>query len=119
MQVSRIMLMQYLLNNIFCYLYFMTIQRAQRMQLLMILVKRLMKNQKMRVKEMVKRRKDELQIKKMTRIFDNVDDLPTDPLMPDLEDTADLLNTGIFNGAYDDEDEGAEADLNNLKTTMN
>ncbi|GJU66799.1 putative ribonuclease H-like domain-containing protein [Tanacetum coccineum] len=50
--------------------------------------------------------------------FDNAD-LPTDPLMPDLEDTADLLNTGIFSGAYDDEDEGAEADLNNLETTMN
>ncbi|GKC36338.1 retrovirus-related pol polyprotein from transposon TNT 1-94, partial [Tanacetum coccineum] len=26
--------------------------------------------------------------------LDNVDDLPTDPLMPDLEDTTDLLNTG-------------------------
>ncbi|GKA10937.1 ribonuclease H-like domain-containing protein [Tanacetum coccineum] len=36
--------------------------------------------------------------------FDNADDLPTDPLMPDLEDTTDLLNTGIFSGgAYDDE----------------
>ncbi|GJX82229.1 putative ribonuclease H-like domain-containing protein, partial [Tanacetum coccineum] len=45
--------------------------------------------------------------------------LPTDPLMPDLEDTTDLLNTGIFSGAYDDEDVGAEADLNNLETTMN
>ncbi|GJS05975.1 retrovirus-related pol polyprotein from transposon TNT 1-94 [Tanacetum coccineum] len=53
------------------------------------------------------------------QIFDNADDLPTDPLMPDLEDTVDLLNTGIFSGAYDDEDEGAEADLNNLETTMN
>ncbi|GJT15867.1 putative ribonuclease H-like domain-containing protein [Tanacetum coccineum] len=51
--------------------------------------------------------------------FTNVDDLPTDPLMPDLEDTSDLLNTGIFSGAYDDEDEGAKADLNNLETTMN
>ncbi|GKD37225.1 hypothetical protein Tco_1257432, partial [Tanacetum coccineum] len=51
--------------------------------------------------------------------FDNVDDLLTDPLMYDLEDTADLLNTGIFSGAYDDEDVGAEADLNNLETTMN
>ncbi|GJU94949.1 putative reverse transcriptase domain-containing protein [Tanacetum coccineum] len=40
--------------------------------------------------------------------FDNADDLPTDPLMPDLEDTADLLNTGIFSG-----------DLNNLEKTMN
>ncbi|GKB77158.1 hypothetical protein Tco_0944053 [Tanacetum coccineum] len=53
------------------------------------------------------------------QIFDNVDDLPTDPLMPDLEDTADLLNTGIFSGAYNDKDKGAKADLNNLETTMN
>ncbi|GKE34871.1 hypothetical protein Tco_1454193, partial [Tanacetum coccineum] len=51
--------------------------------------------------------------------FDNVDDLPTDPLMPDLEDIIDLLNTGIFSGAYNNEDEGAEANLNNLETTMN
>ncbi|GKF99475.1 hypothetical protein Tco_0298258, partial [Tanacetum coccineum] len=51
--------------------------------------------------------------------FDNDDDLLTDPLMPDLEDTTDLLNTGIFSGTYDDEDEGAEADFNNLETTMN
>ncbi|GJZ80202.1 uncharacterized mitochondrial protein-like protein [Tanacetum coccineum] len=51
--------------------------------------------------------------------FTNANDLPTDPLMSDLKDTADLLNTGIFSGAYDDEDEGAEADLNNLETTMN
>ncbi|GJT81308.1 putative ribonuclease H-like domain-containing protein [Tanacetum coccineum] len=45
--------------------------------------------------------------------FDN-NDLPTDPLMPDLEDSI-----GIIRGAYDDEDVGAEADLNNLETTMN
>ncbi|GJW28302.1 putative ribonuclease H-like domain-containing protein [Tanacetum coccineum] len=51
--------------------------------------------------------------------FDNADDFPTDPRMPDLEDTVDLLNTGIFSGTYDDEDMGAEADLNNLETTMN
>ncbi|GJW06444.1 retrovirus-related pol polyprotein from transposon TNT 1-94, partial [Tanacetum coccineum] len=51
--------------------------------------------------------------------FDNVDDIPTNSLMPDLEDTTGLLNTGIFSGAYDDEDEDAEADLNNLETTMN
>ncbi|GJS44522.1 ribonuclease H-like domain-containing protein [Tanacetum coccineum] len=51
--------------------------------------------------------------------FTNADDLPIDPLMPDLEDTADLLNIGIFSGAYDDEDVGTEADLNNLETTMN
>ncbi|GKF15872.1 putative ribonuclease H-like domain-containing protein [Tanacetum coccineum] len=46
--------------------------------------------------------------------FTNADDLPTDPLMPDLEDT-----TGIFSGAYNDENLGAEADLNNLETTIN
>ncbi|GKB30210.1 ribonuclease H-like domain-containing protein [Tanacetum coccineum] len=45
--------------------------------------------------------------------FDN-NDLPTDPLMPDLEDS-----TGIFRGAYDDEDVGAKTNLNNLETTMN
>ncbi|GJX98170.1 putative ribonuclease H-like domain-containing protein [Tanacetum coccineum] len=103
-------------QHIFCYHYFMIVHRAQRMQLLMMLVKRLMKNQQMRVKEMVKRKKEELQIKKMTRIvstvsppvsangqsFDNANDLPTDPLMPDLE-----------------KDVGAEADLNNLETIMN
>ncbi|GJY29780.1 putative ribonuclease H-like domain-containing protein [Tanacetum coccineum] len=44
-----------------------------------------------------------------------VNDLLTDPLMPDLEDTTDLLNMV----PYDDEDVGAEADLNNLETTMN
>ncbi|GKC42346.1 hypothetical protein Tco_1060068, partial [Tanacetum coccineum] len=45
--------------------------------------------------------------------FDN-NDLPTDPLMSDLEST-----TGFFNGAYDNENVGTEADLNNLETTMN
>ncbi|GKB97487.1 hypothetical protein Tco_0983624, partial [Tanacetum coccineum] len=53
------------------------------------------------------------------QIFNNADDLPIDPLMPDLKDIVDLLNIGIFSGAYDDEDEGVEADLNNLETTMN
>ncbi|GKC74217.1 hypothetical protein Tco_1120100, partial [Tanacetum coccineum] len=42
--------------------------------------------------------------------FEN-NDFPTDPLMPNLEDY-----TGIFRGAYDDEDVGAEADLYNLET---
>ncbi|GJW18397.1 putative ribonuclease H-like domain-containing protein [Tanacetum coccineum] len=51
--------------------------------------------------------------------FTNADDLHIDYLMPNLEDTTDLLNTGIFSGAYDDEDVGAETDLNNLETTMN
>nr|GEY45210.1 hypothetical protein [Tanacetum cinerariifolium] len=44
-------------------------------------------------------------------------DLPTDPLMPDLEDTADLQDTRIFSGAYDDEVEGAVADFNTLEPT--
>nr|GEW37206.1 ribonuclease H-like domain-containing protein [Tanacetum cinerariifolium] len=35
-------------------------------------------------------------------------DLPIDPLTSDLEDTADLQNTGIFSGAYDDEVEEFE-----------
>ncbi|GJS49211.1 putative ribonuclease H-like domain-containing protein [Tanacetum coccineum] len=38
--------------------------------------------------------------------------------MPDLEDTADLQDTGIFKSAYDDEYVGAEADLTNLETNM-
>ncbi|GKG41358.1 hypothetical protein Tco_0470570, partial [Tanacetum coccineum] len=80
------------------------------MQLLMMLVKRLMKNQQMRVKEMKKgyaniTNKDSTispSVSTDGQSFTN--DLPTDPLMPDLEDTANLLNTGIFSGAYDDED---------------
>nr|GEW07024.1 retrovirus-related Pol polyprotein from transposon TNT 1-94 [Tanacetum cinerariifolium] len=36
-------------------------------------------------------------------------DLPTDPLMPDWEDTAYLQDTIIFSGAYDDEVEGKHA----------
>nr|GEW90747.1 putative ribonuclease H-like domain-containing protein [Tanacetum cinerariifolium] len=39
-------------------------------------------------------------------------DYLSDPLMSDLEDT------GIFNDAYDDRDEGAEADYNNLETVI-
>ncbi|GKC15905.1 hypothetical protein Tco_1012687, partial [Tanacetum coccineum] len=34
----------------------------------------------------------------------NVNDLPDDPLMPDLEDTAEVQNTDIFCSAFDDED---------------
>ncbi|GJY98289.1 hypothetical protein Tco_0515199, partial [Tanacetum coccineum] len=41
-----------------------------------------------------------------------------DPLIPDLQDTADLQDTGIFGSAYDDEYVGAEADLSNLETNM-
>ncbi|GKA10567.1 putative ribonuclease H-like domain-containing protein [Tanacetum coccineum] len=47
-------------------------------------------------------------------------DLPIDPNMPALEDASDTLpNDGIFNGAYDDdEDVGAEADFNNMDNTI-
>nr|GEW29927.1 hypothetical protein [Tanacetum cinerariifolium] len=44
-------------------------------------------------------------------------DLATDHLIPNLEDTADLQDTEIFSGAYDDEVEGEVADFNNLKPT--
>ncbi|GKF61611.1 hypothetical protein Tco_0181665, partial [Tanacetum coccineum] len=47
-------------------------------------------------------------------------DLPIDPNMLDLEYASDtLLNIGIFNGAYDDdEDVGAMADFNNMDNTI-
>ncbi|GKD70745.1 ribonuclease H-like domain-containing protein, partial [Tanacetum coccineum] len=57
----------------------------------------------------------------------DVNDLPDDPLMPDLEDTAEVQNTSIFGSAYDDDDfdtynypyadqvMGAEADFNNME----
>ncbi|GJS81707.1 reverse transcriptase domain-containing protein [Tanacetum coccineum] len=57
----------------------------------------------------------------------NVNDLPDVPLMPNLEDTVDVHNTGIFGSAFDDEDldtynspfadqvMGAEADFNNME----
>ncbi|GJW36807.1 reverse transcriptase domain-containing protein, partial [Tanacetum coccineum] len=47
-------------------------------------------------------------------------DLPIDPNMLDLEDASDtLLNDGIFNGAFDDdEDVGAVADFNNIDNTI-
>ncbi|GKE40264.1 putative ribonuclease H-like domain-containing protein, partial [Tanacetum coccineum] len=53
--------------------------------------------------------------------------LPHDPLMPDLEDTVEVQNTGISGSAYDDDDldtynspyadqvMGAEADFNNME----
>nr|GEX07371.1 putative ribonuclease H-like domain-containing protein [Tanacetum cinerariifolium] len=44
-------------------------------------------------------------------------DLFTDPLMPDLEDTADLQDTRFFSGAYDDKFKDVVADFNNLELT--
>ncbi|GJT35772.1 putative ribonuclease H-like domain-containing protein [Tanacetum coccineum] len=47
-------------------------------------------------------------------------DLPIDPNMPNLEDASDTLpNDGIFNRAYDDdEDVGVMADFNNMDNTI-
>ncbi|GKA76570.1 uncharacterized mitochondrial protein-like protein [Tanacetum coccineum] len=46
-------------------------------------------------------------------------DLPIDPNMPDLKDDSNVFpNDGIFSGAYDDEDVGAEADFNNMDNTF-
>ncbi|GKC82868.1 putative ribonuclease H-like domain-containing protein [Tanacetum coccineum] len=57
----------------------------------------------------------------------DVANLPHDPLMPELEDTAKIRSTGIFSNAYDDHDleslntpyadqsVGAEADFNNIE----
>ncbi|GJY13032.1 hypothetical protein Tco_0382341 [Tanacetum coccineum] len=46
-------------------------------------------------------------------------DLPTDTNMPDLEDVSNAFpNDGIFSGAYDDDDVGAEADFNNMDNTI-
>ncbi|GKA18886.1 putative ribonuclease H-like domain-containing protein [Tanacetum coccineum] len=56
----------------------------------------------------------------------NVNDFLDDPLMPDLEDIAEVQNTGIFGSAYDDDLDtcnspyadqvmGAEADSNNME----
>ncbi|GJQ95704.1 putative ribonuclease H-like domain-containing protein [Tanacetum coccineum] len=47
-------------------------------------------------------------------------DLSIDPNMPDLEDASDiLLNDGIINGAYDDDEYvGAVADFNNMDNTI-
>ncbi|GKD67738.1 putative ribonuclease H-like domain-containing protein, partial [Tanacetum coccineum] len=85
----------------------------------------------MRVKEMVKRRNEEFQIKKLTIMckilelnwiicsFNRRKVMLTALTEFLLLDIVDLLNTSIFSGAYDDEDKGVEADLNNLETTMN
>ncbi|GJU80077.1 putative ribonuclease H-like domain-containing protein [Tanacetum coccineum] len=46
-------------------------------------------------------------------------DLSTDLNMPDLEDDSNVFpNEGIFSGAYDDEDKGAEDDFNNMDNTI-
>ncbi|GJX62854.1 putative ribonuclease H-like domain-containing protein [Tanacetum coccineum] len=45
-------------------------------------------------------------------------DYPIDPLIPDLEDTANLQDTGIFDDVYDNRDEGTEADYNNLEIVI-
>ncbi|GJV00049.1 putative ribonuclease H-like domain-containing protein [Tanacetum coccineum] len=46
-------------------------------------------------------------------------DYPDDPLMLDLEDIDTPQNPGIFGNAYDNKDKAAEANMNNLDTTIN
>ncbi|GJU58246.1 copia protein [Tanacetum coccineum] len=60
----------------------------------------------------------------------DVANLPHDPLMPELEDTNEIQNTGIFGNAYDDHDletlntpyadqsVGAKADFNNIEPSI-
>ncbi|GKB60241.1 hypothetical protein Tco_0916427 [Tanacetum coccineum] len=43
---------------------------------------------------------------------------PIDPLIPDLEDTSNPQDAGIFRNAYDDENVGAETNMNNMETTI-
>ncbi|GKF41005.1 hypothetical protein Tco_0124347, partial [Tanacetum coccineum] len=46
-------------------------------------------------------------------------DLPSDPNMPDLEDDSDVFpNDGMFSGAIDNKDVGAEADFNHMDNTI-
>ncbi|GKB77047.1 putative ribonuclease H-like domain-containing protein, partial [Tanacetum coccineum] len=46
-------------------------------------------------------------------------DLPTNLNIPELEDVSNaFLNDGIFSGAYDDDDVGAEANFNNMDHTI-
>ncbi|GJR97554.1 putative ribonuclease H-like domain-containing protein [Tanacetum coccineum] len=156
MHVSKIMLMQYLVNNIFCYNYFLIVhssedavaddagkkiteepankgkrngqdkeggasnkQGHQHVQDLRAELDKLLAQQKECYANNAN--KDSTvspSVSVVGKSFVNNDDLPTNPLMPDLEDTTDLP-TSIFSGAYDNEDVGAEADLNNLETTMN
>ncbi|GJV01285.1 ribonuclease H-like domain-containing protein [Tanacetum coccineum] len=156
MHVSKIMLMQYLVNNIFCYNYFLIVhssedavaddagkkiteepankgkrngqekeggasnkQGDQHVHDLRAELDKLLAQQKEGyVNNANKDSTISPSFSAPGQSFVNNDDLPTDPLMPDLEDTTDLP-TGIFSGAYDNEDVGAEADLNNLETTMN
>ncbi|GKG40252.1 hypothetical protein Tco_0467029, partial [Tanacetum coccineum] len=55
----------------------------------------------------------------------DINDYPDDPLMPELEDTAEIHSTGIFGSAYDDfpntpindQSVGAESDFHNMDIT--
>ncbi|GJX93572.1 putative ribonuclease H-like domain-containing protein [Tanacetum coccineum] len=57
----------------------------------------------------------------------DINDYPDDPLMPELEDTAEIHSTGIFGSAYDDspntpiddQSVGAEAGFNNMEPSIN
>ncbi|GJR87762.1 putative ribonuclease H-like domain-containing protein [Tanacetum coccineum] len=57
----------------------------------------------------------------------DINDYPDDPLMLELEDTAEIHSTGIFSSAYDDfpntpiddQSMGAEADFHNMEPSIN
>ncbi|GJT38115.1 putative ribonuclease H-like domain-containing protein [Tanacetum coccineum] len=57
----------------------------------------------------------------------DINDYPDDPLMPELEDIAEIHSTGIFGSAYDDfpntpiddQSVGAEADFHNMEPSIN
>nr|GEY25106.1 hypothetical protein [Tanacetum cinerariifolium] len=121
------------------------VQRAKKMRLLMMLKRKVLKFQERRMKKRVQSNEFESMFGQEKDANGNMmftlvsaaestyvnlggsihvntitlpnADLPTDHLMPNLEDTANLQDTGIFSGAYDDEVEGAEADFNNLELT--
>ncbi|GJR06174.1 putative ribonuclease H-like domain-containing protein [Tanacetum coccineum] len=52
-------------------------------------------------------------------LFEKISPFKNAFTLPDVPNVFLINDTGIFGNAYDDEDVGAEADLNNLETTMN
>ncbi|GJX10402.1 hypothetical protein Tco_0200261 [Tanacetum coccineum] len=52
-------------------------------------------------------------------LFENFSPFKNAFSLPHVSNVTPMDDTGIFGNAYDDEDVGAEADLNNLETTMN
>ncbi|GKB45853.1 uncharacterized mitochondrial protein-like protein [Tanacetum coccineum] len=55
----------------------------------------------------------------MEHLFEQFSHFKNAFTLPPVSNVTPMNDTGIFGNAYDDEDVGAEADLNNLETTMN